>query len=630
MPDPMFPNAQVQPPSGFFQSSRPRVIVLVHGATDRPDHKPAVGHLVYARYYWGFAFVRHLLGRGSGNLYTFSDDALDADNWPEGAYDLLTGSRMPTVAVRDDRMAHHLITANRDSRDLTVMLTHRDGSRSLAEQAEDAVNQVFELYNAAFGHGTEPQIILIGHSMGGLVSRYILCNAFRGGGTARVHLRNRADFIRNRALHLTTLCTPHDGSRFADLGRGLAELVATNGPFLQAFFDATGLPSVREVILSEFTPANDPDIRNLTSAFLDGMNAGRMSPERGRRNDGSLIPVYVLGARDPGGGKLSRPNLRAVNLGSEPRRAYETARLVVVDQVMKRAMPGGTGWGVPPPGSHDTDWVQRVSLNDLVSGAVDAAGESMPGWAGDLVTGLGGVLAASGIGCFNPKFPIYLNQRWEGYMADVPVPFKHKQYKYGPKFRVSWAKWVAATRDPSKFPAAIKAAVRNMGYNLGVLVGTLAYALNPADARCMFKPENWETKYTVPLPGVKLRTLPGRPSDGEVDNDGLVGIDSALGLTLGRAGSVVDYLDHTRRWEVPDSAEPAVGSWYRLHAGPWDWDNHGTIVYNASVGRWLSHNIVQAGPTARTHGFSAYVLPRMIGVPALRRSMPLPRLGAGG
>jgi hypothetical protein len=99
------------------------------------------------------------------------------------------------------------------------------------------------------------------------------------------------------------------------------------------------------------------------------------------------------------------------------------------------------------------------------------------------------------------------------------------------------------------------------------------------------------------------------PTDGEADNDGLVGLDSSLGLTLGQAQTL--FFDHSRQWQVgwkPDSTPlMGVGSWYRYFDGPWNSCNHGTIFRNANVGNWLFQNIINvAGPVPRAQGVSYY------------------------
>lgn len=82
-------------------------------------------------------------------------------------------------------------------------------------------------------------------------------------------------------------------------------------------------------------------------------------------------------------------------------------------------------------------------------------------------------------------------------------------------------------------------------------------------------------------------------SDGEVDNDGMVGIDSGLGYWLG--GNTPKPFDHS-----------TGGSWYRMESGPWDLSNHATIQTKQEIGKWLHENFISkaVGPIPSRIGYS--------------------------
>jgi hypothetical protein len=66
------------PPAQFeFGPDRPKLIALVHGATQQPP-KHFVGEYRHAQHYWGFGFIRVLLGEQSGNLRTLNNTTLEA------------------------------------------------------------------------------------------------------------------------------------------------------------------------------------------------------------------------------------------------------------------------------------------------------------------------------------------------------------------------------------------------------------------------------------------------------------------------------------------------------------------------------------------------------------------------
>ncbi len=83
------------------------------------------------------------------------------------------------------------------------------------------------------------------------------------------------------------------------------------------------------------------------------------------------------------------------------------------------------------------------------------------------------------------------------------------------------------------------------------------------------------------------------PPDLEADNDGMVGMNSALGMQLGT--KTVGFFDHTKTWNV--KGRKLRGSWYRLYNGPWDRNNHDYMREDGKTGRWLYQNVVRnAGP----------------------------------
>lgn len=570
MTDPEFRDASQTPGAGFFTSvpARPKLIVLIHGQAARRD--AVCGHLTYARKEWGFKFVRHLLGASTGDLYTFSNVRLNEQTWPEGAYYIPPiGQRIATVGVDDNNTNDHFVSTAATRRDLSVMLTYRDGSKGLAEQAAEVVNQIFRMYNQTFPGDQQPQIILVAHSMGGLASRFILSNPFRSA--TKEHFR--ANFIRNRTLFLVTLATPHEGSRLADWSRETADFLQSSPPILQKFYNAVGVVSPRQYWLTTLTVVNDPSTMELKTQFMMQMNQSSMAPQRAVRADGTPIPIYALAGRTPGGGFLNSPTLQTLSFGNDTRRMYEVCGCVGFDMGVKSG-PGG-GWGQPPAGSSNLDWIQRVSLQQIVTQKATEIEQQLPPCLKNIVRKLGGLLSASGLSSFDINFPVYLDTQWEAYAGECQVPFKH--WECG-EFRIPWEDCQSLNLD------CMKNFLLNLGYNLDQLVNCL-------------NPGNWQLKNTVTVPCVKVRPIANtRPADGEIDNDGLVSVDSALGLRLGT--SVVEYFDHTKTWPAGSgSAAKVNGSWYRFYDGPSNLDNHGSILTNPRLAAWIYTEIIRvAGP----------------------------------
>jgi hypothetical protein len=616
--DSEFPEALMVPKSNFFSPTRPKIIILLHGATNTPDNDMSpkdengnviIGTLKFPRYYWGFYFARSLLGTTGSDLYTFSNARLNANNWPEGAYDTpVPGiSRLPTVAVspavnKRDYLRYvqdHFISTSSTRRDLSLMLTHRDGSRSLSEQADKAVNQIFEFYNRIFSNNNEPQIILIAHSMGGLVSRYILSNPFNSASKNWF----RANFIRNRTICLLTLATPHEGSPLADKLQQIANLVDTRQPWVVNIMrPLEGLGVTPRKLIDRFLGASDPDIYDLKVPRLLQLNRSVIAPQMAARNDGTLIPIYAISGRDPSNGRLNQPHLPQIAFGNDIRNKMDTAGLVLIDQAFK--IIDSRGYGPPPSGSANVDWIQRVSLQDIIKTNKTEVERLLNNNAclKLIVNRLGGIIRTSGLTSFDFNFPVYLDKKWMARVVWKDVPFKH--WECG-SFRIPW--------DDMKNFDIVKAVdflIKNLKYNLQQLAG------------CATDPRNWQFKNTIKIPTIGLVTGSGRPFDNERDNDGMVGFASGLGLTLGQ--NYINYFDHTKQWAVGTNRDgtprTAYGSWYRFYSGLWDKDNHGTILRNGGAANWIFNKIVRsAGPVSGPGPLSYYIIPRPITAPALRR-----------
>jgi len=611
------PGPRTGPP--FFGRERPKVIVLIHGQSDHPhsdDPNDIVGRLAHARKEWGYAFVCGLLDTRPGKaIYTFSGGALTSGSWPEDAYVSLTGeAHLPHYYARDGVVGDHFVSTSPERRDLSVMLTHRDASKSLEAQAAAAANQIYDLYNAAFGSGTGPQIILLAHSMGGLVSRYILSNPFPAGSPQR----QKADFIRDRTLFLITLASPHDGSRVADSSQALINLIRSALPDLRILCAFLPMPNVGDnavKLLQQLGGAvgqmDDPSTRNLTTASIERMNGkdGPLQPHLARRTDGSLVPVYCLSGRDPSAGCLEDPLFRNVTIGGTTFPVYlggtekarsETSGLIVADQAFKLLPVGGNTWGTVEAGSV-LDRIQRVTVADLAKDVVeDVLGLiETDHVVSRLVNEYGGGVLEVGIGHTDFTIPVYLDRKWKVVEGACELEYKHLQYKNAPNIKIPYDDCpdlltLDPIRDAVKIIEVITVVLTKLQYNVVELAKSFVG---------LFNPDNWELKETVSFPCPKLKKLTSPASDGEVDSDGFVGIDSALGVYL--STGIKNYFDHSEIWVINLSATQKTemrGSWYRYYGTSddcvWRRDNHGTIRTNAKLSRWLYNELItMAGPT---------------------------------
>jgi hypothetical protein len=500
--------AQAQKPSSeFFESARPRLIILVHGATDDPRYHPEkhIGTLQHARDYWEYALVQNLLGATS-DLSTMSGVQLNSETWTEARVrdsELLDQFIIPDSALK-------AVKTSRRLPELSVLLTYRNGSETLASQGRAIIRQVYAQYTQlAQVSEVQPQIIWVGHSMGGNVIRYVLSNPIEALNNIRLTAaeRTQADFLRDRTLFAVTLGTPHEGSPLADKFTQIAQFLGQNPSPLREFYTLAGMNSPREHVIG-WLGADSDSTRHLRTDFWANQNISALAPERACRTDESLIPIYCLGSRSPGRTFFDDPNRDPVTLAGavgrqDNKTLYETIGLMSLDYALHTTPGTPNHWGIVPPASRDLDWVRRAFLTLLPPGELSSPREQ-------------------------PElFPLYY-------------------------LKVPW---------------------RSEPRSLFDLLPTFV----PSGAN---RP-NTDNSYST------------RAADGEIDNDGMVGIDSALGVKLGT--TTLEYFDHNREW--PIAGNLVRGSWYRLYSGPWNWDDHGSLRRNPETARWLRQHLFRsAGP----------------------------------
>lgn len=311
---PNIPSGNPTSSSFPFANTRPICVVLIHGITGFPESAtttPRPGTLKHARYYWQPEFVRGLMGVTSDNPICFTN-----------ATEMLP-SNWESAACRDAVGSDHLMSAtgkpdpaNNFYPFLSVMFTHRDGSKPLANQTADAAAQIKSIYQASFGSWPEekqPQLVLLCHSGGGLVARAI-CSTQEtlGGGRSgswpvdrpiiargfNLTERENMNFVRRRTMYITTLSTPHEGAQVAQVANQV-------GQYIQ-FVPGIGETDPDAPILAELSPPN-----------MLAYNRNQLHPSKCKRPDGSAIPLYCIGGRAPGGPEyFADPNQHDLDLGT--------------------------------------------------------------------------------------------------------------------------------------------------------------------------------------------------------------------------------------------------------------------------------------------------------------------------
>jgi hypothetical protein len=294
-------------------------------------------------------------------------------------------------------------------------------------------------------------------------------------------------------------------------------------------------------------------LRTETLAALN-KRGGLLEPHHARRTDGTLVPIYALSGRSPAGGFFSNPNVdleaeltlldhESIALGVNSKLVMDSLNMMVSDYMMSNFPGLERGWGVTPPELPFLDKVRRYTpfKRDVK-------------------------IEASQIVPFEGFPTYYLNHAWQG-LKERPV---------SPANIEVWLEYLLPERD----------------IDMDSLVSQ-----NP-DATLT----DLREQYLGGRPGYKA--APNKPtSDGYIDSDGVVSLDSGLGLFLGTPESY--YFSHEKVWQVDNEA--LRGSWYRIYdnrypqdetgAFPWEWSNHSFVQYNPQVAEWLRVNLIgQAGP----------------------------------
>ncbi|MFZ4506465.1 MAG: hypothetical protein ACOYON_02060 [Fimbriimonas sp.] len=528
---------RVVPPPFAFSPQRPRLVILLHGVTARPEQDPEIGINTpkHARHYWGIEEIQGLTGRPSeesnriitpsifGNLnYKQSPKA----NWFAPNYVGPTGGQLAPVvfpigwltgnlSLQNQTQIKGYIDAMTKSAALPmthVMVTYRDGSKHLMPQTADAIDQIYRTYQAVYGHiapANQPQIYLVGHSFGGVVARTILANPVGGdlwGNKLSPTQREQANFIRNRTVFVATLSTPHTGTLISDPAQDIDAWIKQNSNFIEkavasidqftanSIFAALGLSTnisanIREGIKAALDAvAGDRDcLQDLTR--MQEYNLGILYGTA-QRQDNSKVPIYTMSGRTPGG--------------------------MYMDRDRSPDIIGTT---------------QTYDILDLFTGGKFSVGDTYHGKRG----------AFEAAALYATESVLHL----QGYGAEGKKPWGTSKYP-----------WTDRVKSPLEGWGPLQARPFSAPINLldGNFIGGLASLLYTSEPYRLGQ-------------------------DGENDNDGFLGIES--GHAMGLNGPFYRVIDPTQ-W----------GSWL-----PWEQDNHGSMMFNPGTGSWIYNELLeQAGP----------------------------------
>jgi hypothetical protein len=302
------------------RATRPTLVVLIHGGTARPEASPMPfepkgtdkrpGTTGYSRFYFDFPFVSRLLGNNT-ELFTL----------PGGAAGSLTETTWK-VRFENNNIAHQFAFAQNPAplqgrfSGNAVGLVRSNGSQALGRQAKEVLDEIRTLYNRFQTYsGRRPYVVLVGHSKGGLIARYLMSIP---EGTVAGQTLNGADraflaFLRDQTKYCVTLGSPHTGSPLADYATDFrSSSVTALENLVNGVWNTTrAAAAFMRINLSTTPPINvsagvrdllgsEADLGNLTSQFWNTMNNGPLHPSRMTRSNGGRIPFYLYGGRAPG------------------------------------------------------------------------------------------------------------------------------------------------------------------------------------------------------------------------------------------------------------------------------------------------------------------------------------------
>lgn len=562
---------------------------------------------------------------------------------------------------------------------LTVLLSHRDAKDSLVEQAMYAVDQIYAcvtLFERTFKR--KPKLLFVAHSWGGLITRFILSNPTRASlqaitsplslrfpannshyDTGDLSTRVKMDYLRNLTYYTITLATPHQGVRFSDLATEVIQAVGV----LRGTINAANLQQERLLnawrnvvsLLVNLPPLDAVNYGQVVAALTsfeqfsqttilgtnrvwgesntklwEALNTGPLHPSRAIRTNQSpivgaknqLIPIYALGARNPGSTVADTLNLvqipRDYNaLGSLQEGATKQSWVVqtIAGDLIYRFLDLSTGPRTPFAGfASQLDRTERVDALSLLRTYLDSVAPQLnlffrTQFGSDTSSLLRFMFGELGV-TSSSILPIFLNQGFRvdlGGSVQLPVPRlscsgRTITLDYGPLVDALVAHY-GSLRDVANALASLSfSALLNALESLGGDFVDLAVnfsrwmsqtltTLPNLSAECVL-PSNWTLSWrTTSVPAPRVVGTGASVSDNVIDNDGLVEFDSAMGFRLGT--SINEFFDHTRTDFVVDG-KPLPGSWYRRYRSDLEQLNHD--IQREEAGRYVWNNILSRNP----------------------------------
>ncbi|MCA2980095.1 MAG: hypothetical protein INH37_17605, partial [Myxococcaceae bacterium] len=396
---------------------------------------------------------------------------------------------------------------------------------------------------------------------------------------------------------------------------------------------------------------NGRALRDLRRDFWERVNRGPLHPRKARRGSSpiqsaaqQLIPVYAGGARSPGGRAFTAPELSAFSryaLENERERGW-IVMTMGADTAVRLLRTEGFGRTSNPVLSGFAERLDRrrrlIDLGAAARTQAQALASQLSPW---LVEQQG---AASPLDAFvtlalgpaqGLSVPVYLDEEGAFDLSGrVTAPALGFACIDGDQtFRIvldfgrllsalvavhsslSNARQAVATQDLNVMLPALALASADVDAVKQWFLDKYA-ALQVAEGRCRLPNDvslgsllgvanlpNWKAVVGMDAFPAPRWVRSGRgASDGEIDTDGAVAFDSAMGLTLGTTTPL--FFDHERTDDMRNGA-PAPGSWYRFFDSPIEADNHG-MQHQFVAGEWIFDTFAPAGPVPQRDGLGRF------------------------
>jgi hypothetical protein len=400
---------------------------------------------------------------------------------------------------------------------------------------------------------------------------------------------------------------------------------------------------------------NGRALRDLRHAFLATVNQGPLHPRRARRAaspitnaSNQLIPIYAAGSRSPGGRAFDAPELSAfarydvegeterrwilltmgADLGVRLARAQgygssTTAALAPFDARLDRRrriadLGAFVRERVQTTATQVSPWVIDSQLNQTVTTALDATARLALG-------------PAQGL-----SLPIYLGREGSfeltGTVRAPALAFQcTSELNRTSRIVIDFGRLLSSLIAAHGSLTAALTAVGDL--DLNALVSSFTFTAQEVDSikgwflekyatasnaegRCRLPTDvsiaslfaaanlgNWRVVRgtdTFPAPvWVRSNVV---AQDDEIDTDGAVAFDSAVGLTLGTSTPM--FFDHSRTDDTRNGV-PVIGSWYRFFDSPIEPDCHG-MQHQFVAGEWVHDTFGPAGPIPRATALGGF------------------------